>query len=135
MAPKNPKALLGIPQRASGKDLGYQKNQNLVKAGPEPKNFQVTRVKTDGRIGSTTPPQYLKGGNASVRNNAKAQSHRGGLGSVAAKHMGPGHEGGDTWAPRVAKARAQAAAGRGAKARPHTEPVNHGLRFKHIKPD
>ena len=54
--PKSPKNLLGIPKRSSGKDLGYQKNQNLVVshefAGQNPR---VTRVKTDGRIGSATP--------------------------------------------------------------------------------
>src|SRR5258706_15744379 len=84
MAPKSPKSLLGIPKRSSGKDLGYQKNQNLVKrhdfAGQNP---TVRRVKTDGRIGSATPPEYLKGG-LTVNNNAKAQAHRGGLGAVAA---------------------------------------------------
>lgn len=111
----------------------YQKNQNMVKAGPEPKDFQVTRVKTDGRIGSTTPPAMLKGG-LTVNNNPKA-GPSGGLASKAAKHMSAGHEGGNQWSPRVAKSRAMAAAGRGAQARPHTEPVNHGLRFKPVKPD
>lgn len=134
MAAKNPKNLMGIPKRASGKDLGYQKNQNLVKSGPEPQNFAVTRTKTDGRIGSATPPAYLKGGSASVNNNKKA-GPSGNLGVQAHQHMQVSHEGGNQWSPRVAKGRAMAAAGRGAKSRPHTEPVNHGIRLKRVKPD
>lgn len=135
MAAKNPKALLGIPKRSSGKDLGYQKSQNLVQrhdfAGQNPR---VTRVKSDGRIGSATPPDLLKGG-FSVNNNQKA-GPAGPLASKAAKHMSPGHEGGDQWSPRVAKARATASAGRNAQHRAHTEPINvqkSGL--KRVKPD
>ena len=96
----------------------------MVKTGPEPKNFLVTRVKTDGRIGSATPAAYLKNGAASVDNNRKVGPPSGSLGSNAAKHMSPSHEGGTHWQPRVAKARAMANAGRGAKSRPHTEPIN-----------
>jgi hypothetical protein len=112
----------------------YQKNQTMVKTGPEPKNFAVTRTKTDGRIGSVTPPAYLKGG-LTVDNNPKA-GPSGGLGSKAAKHMSGAHEGGNQWAPRVAKARAMASAGRAAQHRTHTEPVNITTpRLKHVKPD
>lgn len=132
---KTPKNLLGLPKRASGKDLGYQKNQNMVAthqfAGQSPR---VMRTKTDGRIGSATPPQFLKGG-LTVDNNAKA-GPSGGIGSQAAKHMSVGHEGGKAWSPRVAKARATAAAGRAAQHRPHTDPVNTRTpRLKHTRPD
>ena len=136
MAPKSPKNLLGIPKRKSGKDLGYAKNQNMVQqhqfAGQNP---QTTRVKTDGRIGSVTPPEYLRGG-LTVDNNTKMGPPYGTIGSSAAKHMSANHEGGDQWSKRVAKARATAAAGRAAKSRPHTEPINvqkSGL--KRVKPD
>src|SRR5256886_9687696 len=61
---------------------------------PGQKEFQVTRVKTDGRIGSATPHSELKGG-FEVDNNQKAQPHHGRLGGVAATHMSPSHEGGD----------------------------------------
>jgi len=135
MAPKSPKTLLGIPKRSSGKDLGYQKNQNLVQAHEfSGQNPQVRRVKTDGRIGSVTPPEYLRGG-LTVNNNAKASPSKG-LAAQAAKHMNANHEGGDVWSPRVAKARAYANAGRNKMSRPHTNPVNvqkSGL--KRVKPD
>jgi hypothetical protein len=135
MAAKSPKNLLGIPKRSSGKDLGYQKNQNLVAAHEfSGQNPQVRRVKTDGRIGSVTPPDYLRGG-LTVDTNAKASPSKG-LGAQAAKHMNANHEGGDVWSPRVAKARATANAGRAAKSRPHTNPINvqkSGL--KRVKPD
>src|SRR5207253_4875950 len=69
---KSPKNLLGIPKRSSGKDLGYQKNQNLVVAHEfAGQNPRVTRVKTDGRIGSATPHSELRGG-YTVDNNKKA---------------------------------------------------------------
>lgn len=112
----------------------YQKNQTMVKTGPEPKNFAVTRTKTDGRIGAVTPPAFLKGG-LTVDNNQKT-GPAGGLGSKAAKHMSPNHEGGDQWSARVAKSRAMAKAGRAAQHRTHTEPVNvkRGV-LKHVKPD
>src|SRR6267378_2825969 len=131
MAAKSPKNLLGIPKRSSGKDLGYQKNQNLVKTGPEPKNFAVTRTKTDCRIGSVTPPAYLKGG-LTVNNNSKVQSHSGGLGAVAAKHMSPSHEGGRAFSPRVTKARAMAKP----NAKAYANPVNVDRpRLKPVKPE
>jgi len=135
MAPKSPKNLLGIPKRKSGKDLGYAKNQNMVQQHQfSGQNPQTTRVKTDGRIGSVTPPDYLRGG-LTVNNNAKASPSKS-LAAHAAKHMNANHEGGDVWSPRVAKARAYANAGRAAKSRPHTEPINvqkSGL--KRVKPD
>ncbi len=129
---KRPTSPKGIPKRASGTDLGYQKNQNLVQrhdfAGQSPR---VTRVKTDGRIGSATPPEYLKGG-LTVNNNSKAQAHRGGLGAVAAKHMSPSHEGGDVFSRRVTKARSMA------KPNPkgYANPVNVDRpTLKHVKPE
>ena len=128
---KSPKNLLGIPKRSSGKDLGYQKNQNLKQVGPVQKEFQVTRVKTDGRIGSATPHSELKGG-FEVDNNQKAQPHHGRLGGVAATHMSPSHEGGDVYQPRVKKARAMA------KPNPkgYANPVNMTRKvLKHVKPD
>ena len=127
----NPKNLLGIPKRSSGKDLGYQKNQNLKQVGPGQKEFQVTRVKTDGRIGSATPHSELKGG-FEVDNNQKAQPHHGRLGGVAATHMSPSHEGGDIYQPRVKKVRAMA------KPNPkgYANPVNMTRKvLKHVKPD
>jgi hypothetical protein len=132
MAPKTPKNLLGIPKRSSGKDLGYQKNQNMVQthefSGQNPK---VIRVKTDGRIGSATPHSELKGG-FTVDNNKKVQPHHGPLGSVAAAHMSNTHEGGKAFQPRVQKARSMA------KPNPKTyaNPVNvERGSLKHVKPD
>jgi len=132
--PKSPKNLLGIPKRSSGKDLGYQKNQNLVAASEfSGQNPRVTRAvgKTSGRIGSATPHSELKGG-FEVDNNQKVQPHHGRLGSVAAAHMGPNHEGGDAYQPRVKKARAMA------KPNPkgYANPVNMTRKvLKHVKPD
>lgn len=124
------------PKRRGGQDMGYQKNTNLVQRHDfEGQSPTVARVKTDGRIGSVTPPGYLKGGSTSVDNNKKA-GPSGNLGVEAQKHMGLGHVGGSSWAPRVAKARATASAGRAAKHRTHTEPINlkrGGL--KSVKPD
>ena len=123
----------GLPKRKSGKDLGYQKNQNMKAmhdfAGQNP---QVTRTKTDGRIGSATPHSELKGG-FTVDNNPKA-GPAGPLGSKAAAHMSPDHEGGTHWSPRVAKARAMANKG---PTRPHTHPINTEKRgsLKRVKPD
>lgn len=136
MASKTPKNLLGVPKRKSGSDLGYQKNQNLVQEHAfSGQNPRVTRVKTDGRIGSATPHSQLKGGFV-VNNNQKAGPPSGPLGSNAAKHMSVGHEGGDQWQPRVRKARAMANAGRGLKHRAHTDPVNLAKpALKHVKPD
>lgn len=113
----------------------YQKNQNLKQTGPKQPEAQVTRTKTDGRIGSATPPAFLKGGSGSVNNNKKA-GPSGNLGVQAMQHMSPSHEGGKHWSPRVAKSRAQAAAGRAAQSRPHTEPINvaRGV-LKHQKPE
>ncbi len=119
MAPKSPKNLLGIPKRSSGKDLGYQKNQNLVAQNADLPAHRLQRIKTDGRIGSATPPQYLKGG-LTVNNNSKVQSHSGGLGAVAAKHMSPSHEGGHAFSPRVTKARAMAKP----NAKAYANPIN-----------
>ena len=120
MAPKSPQNLLGIPKRKSGADMGYQKNQNMVAshqfAGQNPR---VMRVKTDGRIGSVTPPGLLKGG-FTVDNNPKMGPPSGPLGSNAAKHMGVGHQGGSAWSPRVAKARAMAKP----NAKAYANPVN-----------
>ena len=121
---KNPPNLLGVPKRKSGNDMGYQKTQKLVSehefAGQNPR---VSRVKTDGRIGSVTPPQFLKGG-LSVDNNQKLGPPYGPIGSTAASHMGPGEPKGNTWSPRVAKARAMKAAGMKAFSRPHVNPIN-----------
>ena len=129
---KTPKTLLGVPKRSSGKDLGYQKNQNMVQshefAGQNPR---VTRVKTDGRLGTNTPHSELRGG-FEVDNNQKVQPHHGRLGSVAGAHMGPNHEGGDAYQPRVKKARAMA------KPNPkgYANPVNMTRKvLKHVKPD
>jgi hypothetical protein len=136
MAAKTPKNLLGIPKRKSGQDMGYQKNQNMVQEHQfSGQNPTVTRVKTDGRIGSVTPPNFLKGG-FTADNNSKVQPHSGGLGAVAASHLGLNPKGG-TYSPRVAKARATAAAGRKAMSRPHTNPINAEVpsRLKHVKPD
>ena len=130
--PKSPKNLLGIPKRSSGKDLGYQKNQNLVAshefAGQNPR---VTRVKTDGRIGSATPHSELKGG-FTVDNNKKVQPHHGALGSVAASHMSHTYESTGAYQPRVAKARSMAKP----NAKAYANPVNvaRGV-LKHVKPD
>jgi len=108
MAAKSPKNLLGVPKRSSGKDLGYAKNQNLVIQHEfSGQNPTVKRVKTDGRIGSVTPPADLKGG-FTVDNNQKVQPHHGKLGGVAAAHMSHTYEGGKAYQPRVAKARAMA---------------------------
>lgn len=114
----------------------YQKNTNLVQEhqfqGQHP---TVARTKTDGRIGSATPPQFLKGG-LTVNNNDKAQPHSGTIGAVAAKHMSAGHTPGQSYAPRAAKARAMASAGRKAMSRPHTEPINNTRGpLKRIRPD
>lgn len=106
---KSPKNLMGVPKRASGKDMGYQKNQSLVVSNkdlaPTP---GLKRVKTDGRIGSVTPPSMLKGG-FTVDNDTGVQPKSGGaLGAVAARHMSPNHDGqGTHFSPRVLKARAQ----------------------------
>lgn len=109
----------------------YSKNQNMVSRGPEVDTGPVQRVKTDGRIGSATPPGRLTGG-LSVDHNRSAQPHCGDIGSTAAKHMSPGHEGGDCWSPRVAKARAAAKP----YPRKHGHPVNlqRGGLVK-VKPD
>lgn len=119
------------PARRSGKDLGYQKNQNLKQRGPVPKDFQVTRVKTDGRIGSATPHSELKGG-FTVDNNRKVQPHHGTLGSVAASHMSHTYESTGAYQPRAAKAKQMA------KPNPkkYANPVNveRGT-LKHVKPD
>lgn len=126
-----PKNLLGVPKRSSGKDLGYQKNQNLKQVGPRQKDFQVTRVKTDGRIGTATPHSQLMGG-FTVDNNQKVGPPAGRLGSNAARHMSPSHEGGDQWQPRVKKSRSMA------KPNPkgYANPVNMTRKvLKHVKPD
>lgn len=131
MAPKTPKNLLGIPKRSSGKDGGYQKNQNMVQTGPRQKDFQVTRVKTDGRIGSATPHSELKGG-FTVDNNQKVQPHHGSLGSVAASHMSHTYESGGAYQPRVAKARSMAKP----NAKAYANPINvQRGKLKHVKPD
>jgi hypothetical protein len=133
MAGKNPPNLLGVPKRKSGKDLGYQKTQKLVSrhdfAGQNPR---VIRTKTDGRIGSATPPADLKGG-FTVNNNQRVQPHHGPLGGVAAKHLSPNHEGGDVWSPRVKKARAMAKP----NPKPYANPVNAQVpnRLVRKKPD
>src|SRR2546426_524501 len=104
--------------KASGKYTGYQKNTNLVAKNAPVHLEPVTRVKTDGRIGSVTPPSMLKGG-FTVDNNPKA-GPPGKMGSHAASHMSPDHVGGNEWSPRVKKARAQVAPGD--KGRTHTNP-------------
>src|SRR5947207_11332631 len=93
--------------KRSGKYSGYQKNTNLVATNAPVNTGPVTRVKTDGRIGSVTPPRYLKGG-LTVDNNKAQQPHHGTIGAAAASHMSPSHTGGNHWSPRVAKARAAA---------------------------
>lgn len=109
----------------------YQKNRNLKSSAPFEQHPPVTRVKTDGRIGSVTPPSMLKGG-FTVDNNQKA-GPAGKLGSHAASHMSPSHEGGSQWSPRVKKARAMAAPGD--RGRTHTNPVNHTVGgLKKVKP-
>ena len=56
---KTPKNLLGVPKRSSGKDLGYQKNQNMVQshefAGQNPR---VTRVKKIRAMAKPNPKGY-----------------------------------------------------------------------------
>lgn len=109
----------------------YQKNTNLKSEASFPQHPPVIRVKTDGRIGSVSSPASLKGG-LTVDNNKKVQSHGGGLGGAAAKHMSPGHKG-EAWSPRVAKARAALNKG---PARAFAHPVNHRVgNLKRIKPD
>ena len=115
-----------LPKTTTSKQYNkanYQKNTNMVAesefAGQSPR---VARVKTDGRIGSVTPPSFLKGG-FTADNNSKAQPHGGGLGAVAATHMSTNPKG-ETWSPRAGKARAMASAGRKAMSRPHTNPIN-----------
>lgn len=112
------KQSVDTPQSLPGASQTHRKGRLVaqnqdVSAGP------VTRVKTDGRIGSVTPPSYLKGG-LTVDNNSDAQPHAGGIGAVAAKHMGPHHQGGDQWTPRVAKARKMAKP----NAKSYANPVN-----------
>ena len=109
----------------------YSKNQNMKSVGPDPgKTPGLQPVKTDGRIGSVTPPSYLKGG-LTVDNNSKAQPHEGGIGSVAASHMGPGVKGG-TWSPRAEKARKMAKP----YPREHGHPMNvKSKTLKRVKPD
>src|SRR5690349_13033012 len=102
------------PQSVPG---GPQHHTNLVATGPDHGPTPGLRpVKTDGRIGSTTPPSYLKGG-LTVDNNKAQQPHHGQIGSAAADHMNASHSG-EHYSPRAAKARAMAAAGRAKKARP-----------------
>ena len=114
----------------------YQKNTNMVAehefAGQHP---QTRKIKTDGRIGSVTPPSFLKGG-FTVDNNSKVQPHGGGLGAVAATHMGVNPKG-ETWSPRAGKARAMASTGRKAMSRPHTNPINAQVpsRLVRVKPE
>lgn len=109
-----------------------QKNTNLVASAPfGGQHPPVNRVKTDGRIGSPTPPGRLKGG-LTVNNNSKAQSHGGGLGAVAAKHLSPSHEGGGVWSDRVAKARSKAKP----NPKPYANPVNVDRpSLKRVKPN
>lgn len=109
----------------------YQKNTSLKSEASFPQHPPVIRVKTDGRIGSVSSPGSLKGG-LTVDNNKKVQSHGGGLGSAAAKHMSTGHTG-DVWSPRVAKARKSMDQG---PTRSFAHPVNHRVgNLKRIKPD
>jgi hypothetical protein len=90
-----------------GKTMGYQRKQTPTSSAPfAGQSPPVTRVKTDGRIGSVTPPSMLKGG-FTVDNNTKA-GPPGRLGSKVATHVSPGHQGGNEWSPRVKKARAMA---------------------------
>lgn len=91
--------------------------------------------KDRNRIGSPTPSGYVHGG-FEVDNNKSQQPHSGPVGGAAAEHMSVGHQPGSHWQPLVAKARARAAAGRSAKKRPHTEPINaQGGPLKRVKPD
>ena len=104
----------------------YTKNQNMKSVGPDtPKTPGLQPVKTDGRIGSVTPPSWLKGG-YTVDNNKKAGPHAE-MGALAASHMSPAPRG-ETWSPRVAKARAMAKP----YPREHGHPVN--TKSKTLKP-
>jgi hypothetical protein len=110
----------------------YQKNTNLVQehqfAGQRP---TVKRIKTDGRIGSATPPEMLKGG-FTVDNNQKVQPHHGKLGSVAAAHMTHTFASPGVYQPRVKQARARAIP----NAKAYANPVNVDRpSLKHVKPD
>ena len=107
----------------------YNKNTRLIASNTDlPPTPGLERTKTDGRIGSTRGNP--KGG-LDVNTNSKAQSHSGGLGAVAAKHMGPNHAGG-VWSPRAAKARRMATP----NPKPYANPVNLGVRgLKSVKPD
>lgn len=109
-----------------------QKNTNAVyKGGSSGSAGGVTRVKTDGRIGSPTPAGRLKGG-LDVNNNSRAQPHSGGLAGSAANHLGTGVKGG-TWVARVEKARALAATPRRDK---HVKPINaQSGSLKRMKPN
>lgn len=90
----------------------------------------ISRVKTDGRIGSATPARYLSGG-FTADNNQAQQPHHGAVGSAAAKHMSPGHKGG-VWSPRATKARAMAKP----NPKPYANPVNAATpSLKRVKPD
>lgn len=75
--------------------------------GPKISGGGVTRVKTEGRIGSPTPSRSLSK-SMDINTNSSAQPHSGGLAGAAAKHMSPSHSGG-VWTDRAAKARALAA--------------------------
>jgi hypothetical protein len=114
-----------------GQTIPYNKNTNLVKqAGFAGQHPPVTKVKTDGRIGSATPPSYLKGG-LTVDNNKKVQPHHGAIGGAAPSHMGLSPKGG-TWSPRVEKARKMAHP----NPKPYANPLN-SVRgpLKRVKPD
>jgi hypothetical protein len=121
------------PQSVKG---GKQRHTNLVATGPDHGPTPgLQRIKTDGRIGSTTSPSYLKGG-LTVDNNKSQQPHHGQIGGAAADHMSPGHKGGTHFSPRATKARDMAAAGRAKKARPHAEPYNaQGGPLRPVKPN
>ena len=108
----------------------YTKNTRLQSSNKDlPPTPGLEKVKTDGRIGSTSGTP--KGG-LDVNTNSKAQSHSGGLGAVAAKHMGPSHEGGAAWSPRVERARRKAKP----NPKPYANPVN-SVRgsLRSVKPD
>jgi len=108
----------------------YQKTSNMVAVGPAQPKPAVTRVKTDGRIGSVTPPSYLKGG-FTVDNNKKASPPTGQLGSQAKSHMAPGPNVGPTWSPRVAKARKMARP----NPKPYANPINRVVKgLRPLKP-
>lgn len=107
-----------------------QQNTNQKSVGPVISGGGVTRVKTEGRIGSTAPTSWTKGG-LNVNTNSSAQSHGGGLAGEAAKHMGPGHKGG-VWSDRAAKARAQAATPRHMQGL--ESPNSQGYSLKRVKP-